>query len=118
MEEPSPYLSAWIERRRAASSSYARAAAAVEERLPEAARCLAEEFAVTRVVLFGSLLSGELQPRSDVDLAVWGLAPERYFKALARVSTILEQDVDLVDVETARPSLLRHIEATGRPVLS
>ena len=37
----------------------------------------------------------------------------RDFEALARVSDTLGRNVDLVEIEHARASLLRHIEDTG-----
>ncbi len=96
--------------RRADAEARARDAVA---RLPHAVRALVEEFAATRVVLFGSLRRGRLHERSDVDLAVEGIPVERYFAAVARVSEILGRNVDLVPTETASPEILTRIGADG-----
>lgn len=68
---------------------------------------LREQFGVQRVILFGSLARKEwFTVDSDVDLAVEGLAPERYWDAWREVERVLpDVPVDFVEIETARPSL-------------
>ncbi len=80
-----------------------------------AAEVLKEEFGATRVVVFGSAAHGEwFTETSDIDLAVWQLPPEEYFKAWGRVEGVLRtSNFHLVDVEHARPSVLRSIERDG-----
>jgi predicted nucleotidyltransferase len=63
------------------------------------------------VLLFGSLAAGRCAPGSDIDLAVEGLAPERYFDALADLMALFEAPVDLVRTEDAAPSLAARLEA-------
>jgi predicted nucleotidyltransferase len=75
----------------------------------EAARRLRDEFDAHRVVLFGSAArSSSFTLWSDVDLAAWGLAPERFYAAVAAV-TGLSTDiaVDLVDPERCPPACRR-----------
>jgi|GEM_PF-5539003 len=53
------------------------------ERLVEACRrVLMEEFGAKRVIPFGSFVEGFWHERSDLDLAVERVLPERFFKAL------------------------------------
>jgi predicted nucleotidyltransferase len=99
------------EARRAAA---ARRAADLLGRLSEAKRLLVDVHRSRRVVLFGSLARGDSGERSDVDLAVEGLAPDAYFPALADVTVALGCLVDLVRVEIAPPSLLARIAEEGR----
>jgi predicted nucleotidyltransferase len=50
----------------------------------ECARMLKERFGVKKVYLFGSVTgSSPWHERSDLDIAVEGLAPEDYFRALS-----------------------------------
>lgn len=95
-------------RRRAESVRCARRAKAAEvrERLRPAVAALVREFGVTEVFLFGSLLSGELHDRSDVDIAVVGLGDDDYFAAVHLLATSLRVPVDLVPLEGA-PETLR-----------
>lgn len=80
-----------------------------------AARLLREQFGASHVAAFGSLTRGGLfHQRSDVDLAVWGLDEQLYYRA---VSHLLSLDpsvsVDLVEAESARPALKATIEREG-----
>ncbi|MDV3002969.1 MAG: hypothetical protein N5P05_004624 (plasmid) [Chroococcopsis gigantea SAG 12.99] len=57
------------------------------------------------------MLSHEnLSPLSDIDLAVWGLNERDYFKAGALIERGHDLSVDLVEVEKAKPHILRAIE--------
>jgi predicted nucleotidyltransferase len=108
-----PIVKNWLARQRADA---ARVEVVVQERrsrLGLVVRCLTEEYGVREVILFGSLVEGGTHAGSDVDLAVRGLAAARTFEALARVAEILDCNVDLVELETARPSLLQRIAETG-----
>ena len=78
-----------------------------------AADLLRQEFGVTRVVLFGSLLHPELfHSRSDIDLVVCDV--QHYYRA---VVWLLDLDadiaIDLIPVEDARPHILDLIEREG-----
>ena len=81
----------------------------------EAAHLLREQFNVSRVVVFGSLTRESGFTRwSDVDIAAWGIAPEDTFRAIGAVMDLgTEVPVNLVDVNTVRPSLLAVIERDG-----
>jgi predicted nucleotidyltransferase len=81
-----------------------------------AAALLKEEFGAARVAVFGSLVHPQLfHRRSDVDLAVWGLAGIEYYRAVSRLLS-LDPDIsfDLVEVEHASPRLREKIEREGQ----
>lgn len=77
-----------------------------------AAALLKSRYHATRVVVFGSLTEAErFHPWSDVDLAVWGIAPEDYFEAVAQVLDVGgEIKVDLVLGARCKPCLREAIE--------
>ena len=79
------------------------------------AQILREQFGAKRVVLFGSLLNHEeMSWRSDIDLAVWGLPKNDYFRAVSQMLVVEpEFDVDLVEIQNAKPHILKAIEAEG-----
>lgn len=81
----------------------------------KAADLLRERFAVQRVAVFGSLAHPELfHMRSDVDLAVWGLDPRDFLRAVAAVTCLdPEIGVDLIAFEEAPESLRDLIKAEG-----
>jgi predicted nucleotidyltransferase len=81
----------------------------------QAAQLLKTQFKATRVVVFGSLARKSGFTRwSDVDIAAWGIDSKDTFKA---IGAILDMDADiavnLVDVNTCRPSLLSAINQHG-----
>jgi len=77
--------------------------------------CTALRLDIYPMVRSGSVARNErLSPHSDLDLAVEGLAPMAYDRAVARLQSIPEErDVDLVRLESCRDSLRQTIEETG-----
>jgi predicted nucleotidyltransferase len=110
------HMSAAVRRRQASRDRQVRGRWHRAQQLArEAAQRLREKFGARRVVLFGSAAERSLfTPWSDVDLAVWGVAPERFYAAVAAV-TGLSTDirVDLVDAEQCSADLKRAIEQEG-----
>ncbi|NJN89606.1 MAG: nucleotidyltransferase domain-containing protein [Leptolyngbyaceae cyanobacterium SL_5_14] len=74
-----------------------------------AAQILKTEFGASHVVLFGSLLNDHFHETSDLDLAVWELPENAYFKAIARLLSLSDFGVDLVEVQRADPEILEAI---------
>ncbi|MCX7046393.1 MAG: nucleotidyltransferase domain-containing protein, partial [Candidatus Sumerlaeota bacterium] len=71
----------------------------------------AREFDVRVVWLFGSSLDNPAEAR-DIDLAVEGLAPERFFKFYGKLFDQLPKPVDIVDL-SQEPPLEPIIRARG-----
>jgi uncharacterized protein len=55
------------------------------------------------VYLFGSAAKGTMRNDSDVDLAVSGLPPENFFKALSIASNLIDRPVHLIDLDEVTP---------------
>lgn len=99
-----------------------------EETLKAAEACirlLKERFGAGRVILFGSAAGqGVWHGRSDIDLAVEGLAPEQFFAAYAACRDVLPRglELDLVPLERAYPELrariLREVPMPDDPILA
>ncbi|MBN2092175.1 nucleotidyltransferase domain-containing protein [candidate division KSB1 bacterium] len=53
----------------------------------------------TEVFLFGSVSRGEMQARSDIDLAIRGCPTGEFFKLMGKLLYELDIPVDLVDME-------------------
>lgn len=84
------------------------------------AKVLKEQFGVSKVVLFGSMLDVEFVfEDSDIDIGVWGLPSNLYWKAWCAVDRIVSQSgydfppVDLIDVNDAKPHIIEAIEREG-----
>lgn len=76
-----------------------------------AAAALREEGA-TEVFVFGSVADGRDGPESDLDLAVAGLPPRRFFRALTRASAAAGRPLDLVDLDEDN-ALTRFLRTSG-----
>ncbi|MCM8810651.1 MAG: nucleotidyltransferase domain-containing protein [Candidatus Omnitrophica bacterium] len=68
---------------------------------------LKEKYKIKRVFLIGSLVSGIVHERFDIDLVVEGLSSELYIKALTEVYDILRSglELNLIPFEDAFTSL-------------
>ncbi|MEW5873374.1 MAG: nucleotidyltransferase domain-containing protein [Chloroflexota bacterium] len=80
-----------------------------------AATLLRRQYGASRVVVFGSLAHAAwFNAWSDIDLAAWGIPPERFYAAVAAVTGLSPRfKVDLLDAEACRSELLRVIEGEG-----
>jgi predicted nucleotidyltransferase len=78
----------------------------------KAAELLRTRFQAKRVAVFGSLLHEARFTRwSDIDIAVWGIPADQTFRAIGAVMDLDSSlELNLVDVNTCSPSLLRAIE--------
>jgi len=63
---------------------------------------IAKDFPLSAVWLFGSALADE-DASVDIDLAVEGLAPEKFFEFYGRLFMELPKPVDLVDLSQNPP---------------
>ncbi len=83
------------------------------------ARELVKRFGAHRVVLFGSADRGDIHEKSDIDLAVWGIPPKDFYRAVAFASGYSKEwKVDLVDAEDCRESLRYSILKEGVVITS
>jgi len=72
-----------------------------DDLLAAIAKC-AREFDVRVVWLFGSMLTDPEHAR-DIDLAVEGLDPNKYFDLYSRLWDVLPKPIDLVDLSGEPP---------------
>ncbi|MGJ3251838.1 MAG: nucleotidyltransferase family protein [Elainellaceae cyanobacterium] len=60
---------------------------------------LRAEYGITHAFIFGSVSRpGHVHENSDVDVAVESIAGDRYFMAISLLSSWLEHDVDLIEL--------------------
>jgi len=85
-----------------------------KEAILAAARLLLS-MGATRVFTFGSVVTGELRPDSDIDMAVSGLPARVYFSAVSKASDLVGRPVDLVDLDDDTP-IIRYLLGSGELV--
>ena len=64
------------------------------------------------VYVFGSASKGRLRPNSDVDMAVSGLPPEVFLRAMAAAHEALGRPLDLIDLDEDNP-FVRYLKNKG-----
>lgn len=81
---------------------------------PEVARIAASLKAegAQEVYLFGSTARGESHRDSDIDLAVVGLPPSVFYRAISRAGRAAERPLDVVDLDADSP-FTRHLRSSG-----
>lgn len=72
-----------------------------------------KEYGATRVLLFGSLASGQFTSRSDIDLAVEGVPADKLTRVFADLMMALDFSVDLKPLEEVDPSFREVVLAKG-----
>jgi predicted nucleotidyltransferase len=65
------------------------------------------------VYLFGSVMEGPFHPDSDIDLAVTGLPPTKFFQAMGQTMAVLPRSFDLVDLDADTP-FTRYLKEKGK----
>lgn len=115
MTRQAQYIAAWRDRLHRESQLRQSDRADALQIARTCAEYLVTQFGVRRVYLIGSLLpDGLFHSRSDIDLVVEGLPPERYVRALADISSLSDRDIDLIPMEDASPEMLAHVRTCGR----
>ena len=72
------------------------------ERDIETAARILREAGATEVYVFGSAATGRADEHSDIDLAIRGLPPERFFPAMSQVTDAIHREIDLIDLDDDR----------------
>jgi predicted nucleotidyltransferase len=81
----------------------------------QAAALLKKQFAAQRIIAYGSLVHGHwFHARSDIDLAVDGIAPAQFWSAWAALDPLAAGfEINLIALETSTPALRSVIEREG-----
>lgn len=85
----------------------------IKKKLPKAIEYL-KSAGCREVILFGSLSDGTFDDISDIDLAVSGISPRSYFKAIASLPSIMGWKVDLVTMDYISKELKERIRKEGK----
>lgn len=81
----------------------------------ETAARILRQAGAEEVYAFGSSVHGKMRPDSDIDLAVRGLPPERFFRAMSTVTFAVSRPFDLIDLDDPDP-FTEYLERKGELV--
>lgn len=74
-----------------------------------------KRYGAQEVYVFGSIATSSVREGSDIDMAVKGLPPDVFFKAMAQAHSILGRPLDLIDLDEPNP-LTRYLKEEGELV--
>jgi predicted nucleotidyltransferase len=74
---------------------------------------LSKEFGAEKVLLFGSCLE-DVESAHDIDVAVKGVKPEKFFEMYGRILGEVDSEVDLIPLEDTREHFAKRILEKGR----
>lgn len=71
-----------------------------------------KSFGATEVYLFGSVAKGTDNQYSDIDLAVTGIPPEKFFEAMGDTFGAIKKEIDIVDLDENTP-FVKYLKTHG-----
>ena len=112
------YKEYWVKKRNCNVTSKKLRKTLLRKWAKKCAAILKERFHATSIYLIGSLTGDHtIHTRSDIDLAVDGLAEEQYYKAVGELliflSPHIDASIDLIPLSDAIPSMRQVIETQG-----
>jgi predicted nucleotidyltransferase len=81
----------------------------------KAATLLRKKFGAKKIVIFGSLTNEDaFSAWSDIDLAAWGIPPNRFYSAVAAITALSPLfNIDLVEPDNCRETIKEAIYREG-----
>ncbi len=76
---------------------------------------ISESYGAKKVLLFGSYVDNAVKA-NDIDIAVSGIPPRKFFEYYAEVSTVIKENVDIIDLEDTRPYFRDCITREGKVI--
>lgn len=74
---------------------------------------IGKEFGAKKIFLFGSCLE-DIESAKDIDIAVSGIKPRKFFEYYGKVSMAVEDKLDIVDMYDIREHLYKRILSKGK----
>jgi uncharacterized protein len=107
------YIDYWRRAIADQNADHQRQASQAWQEVTQIADLLRSHFGATQIIVFGSLVKDRFHDTSDIDIAVAGIPPERYFEAVGAANRYSDRWVDLKPLEALEPRFLERIMATG-----
>jgi len=74
---------------------------------------ISKEYGAEEVFLFGSCLE-EIESANDIDIAVKGVNPEKFFEMYGKILWAVKNQIDLIPIEHVREHFANNILERGR----
>lgn len=76
---------------------------------------ISREFGAEKVLLFGSCLE-EVESAQDIDIAVKGVKPEKFFEMYGKILGVINSEIDLIPLEDTREHFSKRILEKGKVI--
>jgi predicted nucleotidyltransferase len=76
---------------------------------------ISKEFGVEKILLFGSCLE-DIESAQDIDIAVKGVKPEKFFEMYGKILGVIDSEIDLIPLEDAREHFSKRIFEKGKVI--
>jgi predicted nucleotidyltransferase len=76
---------------------------------------ISKNYNVEKIILFGSCVT-DLKSAHDIDLAVSGINPKKFFDYYGHISMEAEHEIDLLDLSDIREHFLKRILSEGKVI--
>lgn len=113
MSSSDPYFAYWQKIKVQQQLENQQLAQQARQKLEAVVELLVNEFKAEKIILFGSLVKGDFDRESDIDLAVEGIPTADYFEVLARINSLSDHWIDLKPLEALEPHFLERVLQTG-----
>ena len=74
---------------------------------------ISKEFSAEKLFLFGSCLE-KVESAQDIDIAVKGVKPERFFEMYGKILSAVDGEIDLIPLEDVREYFAKCITERGK----
>jgi predicted nucleotidyltransferase len=74
---------------------------------------ISTEYGAEKVLLFGSCLE-DVESAQDIDIAVSGVRPEKFFEMYGKITSVVDSEIDLIPLEDVREHFARRILEKGK----
>ncbi len=76
---------------------------------------ISREFGAEKVLLFGSCLE-KVESAQDIDIAVKGVKPEKFFEMYGKILGVIDSEIDLIPLEDTREHFSKRILEKGKVI--
>lgn len=74
---------------------------------------ITKEFGAEKAILFGSCLE-DIESAKDIDIAVSGVRPEKFFELYGKISFAVKDEVDLIPLEDTSKHFAKRVMEKGK----
>ena len=76
---------------------------------------ISKEYGAEKIIVFGSSIE-DIENANDIDIAVKGINPRFFFIFYGKISKMIDEQVDIIDLNDIREHLYQRIVSKGKVI--